>query len=100
MTGINTSVEAFNQGDGAEAANVTSISTVCLWCGHPFQARRGGSPKRFCSAAHRIAFWSALRRWAELAVASGALTARGDRSAPVAPTEQRAAAAELLDEFS
>ena len=71
MTGINTSVEAFNQGDGAEAANVTSISTVCLWCGHPFQARRGGSPKRFCSPAHRIAFWSALRRWAERAVAAG-----------------------------
>ena len=80
MTGINTSVEAFNQGDGAEAANVTSISTVCLWCGHPFQARRGGSPKRFCSAAHRVSFWSALRRWAARAVAAGALTVDQIRS--------------------
>jgi hypothetical protein len=47
---------------------------ACLWCGRPFQARRGGSPKRFCSAAHRIAFWSALRGWAERAVAAGFLT--------------------------
>ena len=47
---------------------------ACLWCGRPFSARRGGSPKRFCSASHRMAFWSALRRWAERAVAAGALT--------------------------
>src|SRR6516162_1656841 len=40
----------------------------CLWCKRPFRARRGGSPKRFCCAAHRIAFWSAARRWAERAV--------------------------------
>ena len=46
--------------------------SACLWCGHPFRARRTGSPKRFCSAAHRIEFWSALRRWAERAVAAGA----------------------------
>jgi hypothetical protein len=47
---------------------------ACLWCGRPFSARRGGSPKRFCSASHRMAFWSALRRWAERAVAAGILT--------------------------
>ena len=46
----------------------------CLWCKRPFRARRGGSPKRFCCAAHRIAFWSAARRWAEKAVASGVLS--------------------------
>ena len=46
----------------------------CLWCGRPFRVRRGGSPQRFCSAAHRMAFWSALRRWAERAVAAGMLT--------------------------
>jgi hypothetical protein len=23
---------------------------ACLWCGHPFRARRGGSPQRFCRA--------------------------------------------------
>ena len=46
----------------------------CLWCKRPFRARRGGSPKRFCCAAHRIAFWSAARRWAERAVVSGLLS--------------------------
>jgi len=49
-------------------------SGICLWCQRPFPARRGGSPKRFCSAAHRTAFWSALRRWGEKAVATGMLT--------------------------
>jgi hypothetical protein len=52
----------------------------CLWCAHPFGPRRGGSPQRFCCAAHRIAFWSALRRWAERAVARGALTVDHIRS--------------------
>jgi len=46
----------------------------CLWCGRTFTPRRGGSPQRFCCAAHRTAFWSALRRWSERAVAAGALT--------------------------
>jgi len=46
---------------------------VCLWCRRPFSARRGGSPKRFCCAAHRMAFWSAARRWAERGVVSGFL---------------------------
>jgi|HubBroStandDraft_3_1064219.scaffolds.fasta_scaffold78727_4 hypothetical protein len=47
---------------------------LCLWCGRPFAARRGGSPQRFCKARCRTAFWSALRRWAERAVATGVLT--------------------------
>jgi hypothetical protein len=47
---------------------------VCLWCRRPCSARRGGSPKRFCCAAHRTAFWSAARRWAERAVVSGLLS--------------------------
>jgi hypothetical protein len=46
----------------------------CSWCGQDFQARRGGSPRRFCSAEHRSLFWSALRRWGERAVADGTLT--------------------------
>jgi hypothetical protein len=59
----------FNGGE----INMTT-SPECLWCGRPFPARRGGSPKRFCSTAHRMMFWSALRRWGEQAVASGVLT--------------------------
>ena len=31
-------------------------------------------PQRFCCGAHRMAFWSALRRWAERAVAAGVLS--------------------------
>jgi hypothetical protein len=77
-------------------------------------------PQRFCSAAHRVAFWSALRRWAERAVAAGALTVdhvksgdpvactllpSGDspvpvpepqKRTPVAPAERPGEAAELL----
>ena len=49
-------------------------STVCQWCEQPFRPRLGGSPQRFCGAACRTAFWSALRRWGERAVAVGILT--------------------------
>src|SRR6516225_2196583 len=97
---------------------------ACLWCGCRFQARRGGSPKRFCSAPHRMAFWSALRRWAERAVTAGFLTvdhirsddpiactllpggisptpiAPASEAHPVAPAAIPDEAAELLDEFS
>ena len=52
---------------------VTGLS-VCPWCKRPFPARRGGSPKRFCCAAYRTAFWSAARRWAERALVSGFLS--------------------------
>jgi len=37
-------------------------------------SRRRGSPQRFCCAGHRMAFWSAARRWAEAAVASGLMS--------------------------
>ena len=47
---------------------------TCLWCQHQFQLRRGGSRKRFCSAAHRSAFWSAARRWTDHAIAAGVLS--------------------------
>jgi len=50
-------------------------STSCQWCAKPFQARRGGgSPRRFCCTKCRTAFWSALRRWGEHAIAAGVLT--------------------------
>ena len=45
----------------------------CQWCEGPFRARRGGSPQRFCSSKCRSAFWTALRRWGERAVAAGVL---------------------------
>ena len=43
------------------------------------QTRLSSSPRRlamrFCCAAHKTAFWSAARRWAEKAVVSGSLSA-------------------------
>ena len=57
---------------------------TCLWCGRSFIARRGGSPQRFCRPRCRITFWSALRRWAERAVAAGALTIDHIRNADLA----------------
>jgi hypothetical protein len=46
----------------------------CRWCERPFQVRRGGSPQRFCGPGCRTAFWSALRRWGERAIAAGIIT--------------------------
>jgi len=99
----NATVIALDQGGGAQPPT----STACIWCGRPFRARRGGSPKRFCSAAHRIEFWSELRRWSERAVVAGVLTvdrvknddsaactvlSGGISPAPVFPTEKPAPA--------
>jgi hypothetical protein len=57
-----------------------AVSTACQWCDEPFRARRGGSPQRFCGARCRSAFWTALRRWGERAVAAGILTIDDIRS--------------------
>jgi hypothetical protein len=48
--------------------------TICLWCTAPVTLRRGGSPRKFCSACCRHEFHSCARRWAEAAVAAGALS--------------------------
>jgi hypothetical protein len=95
----------------------------CGWCKRPILPRRGGSPRRFCCAAHRIAFWSALRRWAERAVVAGALTVdhirncdpaactllpgaisptaipQAQKPTPAASAERLEEAAELLDDL-
>jgi hypothetical protein len=48
--------------------------TICLWCAAPVALRRGGSPRKFCCARCRHEFHSCARRWAEAAVAAGALS--------------------------
>jgi hypothetical protein len=48
--------------------------TICLWCAAPVTLRRGGSPRKFCRARCRHEFHSCARRWAEAAVAAGALS--------------------------
>src|SRR5215471_4069910 len=52
---------------------MTNTRPRCEWCKTPFSSKRHGSPQRFCSSKCRAAFWSALRRWGEEALASGAL---------------------------
>src|SRR6266568_2263693 len=47
---------------------------TCLWCGKPFNSRRGGSRQAFCCPRHRISFHTSARRWAERAIAIGILT--------------------------
>jgi hypothetical protein len=47
---------------------------ICTWCSEQFKVRRGGSPQRFCSVRCRTAFWSAMRRWAERALAAGTVS--------------------------
>src|SRR4051794_17486369 len=60
-------------GNNAEHATAMEIARVCRWCTKQFKARRGGSPQCFCGPRCRTAFWSALRRWGERAVATGVL---------------------------
>ncbi len=55
-------------------------SDDCLWCGAAFEARNGGKRQRFCRPLCRTAFHSASRRWAERAIASGALSIADLRS--------------------
>jgi hypothetical protein len=54
---------------------------ACFWCARSFEPRRGGSPQRCGGARCRTMFWSAVRRWAECAVADGVLTVADIRNA-------------------
>ena len=74
---------------GAGLIAAAAVKPICLWCDSGFEPRKGGSPQRFCNSKCRDAFHSAGRRWAEMAVSSGLLTAadlRHDRCPPVIPT--------------
>jgi hypothetical protein len=47
----------------------------CEWCGIEYSVgHRRGSPRRFCTRDHRIAFSSAARHWAMVAVEVGLLS--------------------------
>jgi hypothetical protein len=56
------------------------VEATCRWCEKPFRPRRGGSQQRFCGSKCRATFWSALRDWAERALAAGVLTVAEVRS--------------------
>jgi hypothetical protein len=61
-------------------SRIEEASMICDWCDRSFRPRRGGSPHRFCGPKCRTAFWTALRRWGERAVAAGILTVGDIRS--------------------
>jgi hypothetical protein len=73
---IPTSAAALNQAVVDEHPALIRNSTAqsggkvhCLWCGRAFQSRAtGGSAQKFCSTAHRQAFWIAARRWTMRAI--------------------------------
>jgi hypothetical protein len=46
----------------------------CLWCSGPMAAGQRGSPRRFCSGAHRSAFHSAARRFVSRMIGEGRLS--------------------------
>jgi hypothetical protein len=59
----------------SDASHTDDVLPQCLWCErHLRTGRRRGSPKRFCSPAHRNAFWSAARRWTMQAIEAGHLS--------------------------
>jgi hypothetical protein len=70
-----------------ETALASSEDGRCLLCDRPFQPRRtGGTPKKFCCPAHRNAFHTAARKWAEKAVADGRITLDDLKRDPAACT--------------
>jgi hypothetical protein len=58
----------------AKGTECDDTALVCPWCGQTLRLRRRGSAGRFCCAAHRTAYWTACRKWAERAVALGILS--------------------------
>ena len=55
-------------------ATVSSAPTTdcCLWCGRSYEARKdGGKRQRFCSPAHRRAFYHAAGLWMAAAIETG-----------------------------
>lgn len=48
---------------------------LCTWCAAPLLARRRrGSVRQFCSAGHKSAFWTSLRRLAFAQFNAGEIT--------------------------
>jgi hypothetical protein len=64
---------------------IKEASTLCAWCGRPFQERQtGGRTQRFCRPSCRRSFHAAVRSWALDAIADGTLTLAEVRSGAVA----------------
>ena len=50
------------------------MTSLCLWCGQPFEPREGGKPQRFCQPTHRRAFDKAARAYVVWAIKTGRLS--------------------------
>ena len=71
--------------------------TKCLWCDRAFTPRAtGGSPTKFCSAAHRKAYHAAVRHWAEAEIAGGRLTVTQIRNGAAAASSTQGSAIDDL----
>ena len=54
---------------------VDNATARCLWCNALLPTgRRHGSVRRFCCQAHRLALWTAARRWVLKALSTGLLS--------------------------
>jgi endogenous inhibitor of DNA gyrase (YacG/DUF329 family) len=52
-----------------------STMTICPWCDQPFEAKKiGAHAKKFCSALCKNRYHTALRQWAQQAIALGQLS--------------------------
>ena len=69
-----------------EATTADDPPRACLWCDKALRSGQRGSEPRFCSAAHRVSFWTACRKLGEQAVAHGIVSVADLRSDPVACT--------------
>ncbi len=62
----------------------------CIWCRKPFRAKViGAHPKKFCSSTCKDRFHTALRQWAQEAMAAGQLSVSDLKTAQASCTTRR-----------
>ena len=66
----------WDRGPAAQAEAPVMAQSTCVWCERSFRPRTSGGrgPQRFCSASHRVQFFSAARKWALRAIEMGLIT--------------------------
>jgi hypothetical protein len=55
-------------------ADLRRDTAACVWCSKSFSARSAGKPQQFCCAAHRRAFWEAIRAYGAWLFQTGQMT--------------------------
>ena len=59
---------------------------TCPWCGQSFTRRRAGRPQRFCLPQHRMAYYSAARRFVDQLIRGGRLPSAALHGSPATCT--------------